>query len=185
VKFKDAFQDIQRRWKESSIARRTERGRRAYRASGEVLYPRLYGYRRTAVGIEIIESEALVIRSILTMLADGKSVESVKHLLDARNLRNRSNNLFTQREIIEMPKPAYAGMIETTSGRWVKSNHYPPITSDAEIVVRKARRAVEKLSEEQDFPLPGFQEGLFLTSKTAGWCPNTWQGVLDGFSQSR
>jgi DNA-binding transcriptional MerR regulator len=146
VKFSDAFHDIHKRWKESSIARRTERGLRAYRASGRVVFPRLYGYRRTAVGIEVVESEAAIIRLVLEMLAKGKSVEEIKQLLDGRNLRGRSGNLFQERDIGLMPKPAYCGMVETPSGKWVRSK-YPAIVN-----LQLLRQARQRLSEDVDSP---------------------------------
>ena len=82
------------------MARRRDQGLRAYRASG-IVYPRLFGYVRSPSSgiIEVVEHEAATIRLILSLVADGKSVRAVKQLLDERNLRGRSGNLFQLRDI--------------------------------------------------------------------------------------
>lgn len=172
VKFSDVVQDIQKRWRESSIARRTERGLQAYHNSGRVLYPRLFGYRRTADGIVVVDSEARIVRSILEMLARGKSVEEVKRRLDDLNIRGRSGNLLTHREIAAMVKPVYCGRIEIGSG-WVRSEHYPPIVGVE--LVKKARKA---LSEGLDFDLLGFDEGVFLTISGGRQCGISPRGLF-------
>jgi hypothetical protein len=97
------------------------------------------------------------------MLAKGKSIQEIKRLLDARNLRGRSGNLFTEREIRAVPKPVYAGMIPTRSGRWVKSAFYAPIVSLK--VLKGAQRALRRLTEGVDFPVPAIGEGVFLTAR--------------------
>ena len=155
---------VQSRWKESSVARRTERGLRRYRDSGQVLYPRLFGYRQTPNGIEVVESEARTIQLVLQLLSDDKSIQEIKRHLDKMNLRGRSGNLFTERDIRLMPKPVYCGRVQTPSGRWVRSEHYPPIASPE--VLRKARKAVGWLTEGQDFAFLRLDQRVFLT--TAG-----------------
>jgi hypothetical protein len=77
------------------------------------------------------------------------------------NLRGRSGNRFTLREIIEMPKAIYAGMIPTRSGRWVRSAYYEPIVSVE--ILKSALKAVQKLSEGQDFSFPALDQWVFLT----------------------
>ena len=130
MRFRDIIGGIQSRRKDATIVRRTQREFRKYRNSGRIKFPRLYGYLQTPSGIQIVEEEARVIRIVLGLLAMGKDVDEVKGVLDKRGIRNRSGNLFSMREITEMPKPAYAGMIKTESGgRWVKSEHYKPIVS--------------------------------------------------------
>ena len=164
MKFRDLVNSIQSRWKESSTARRTERGLRHYRNSGQVLYPRLFGYHRTDVGIEVVESEARIVRLILRMLAAGKSPKEIKRALDEMDLRSRSGNRFTEREIRAMPKPVYVGVIETRSGRWVKSAFYEPIVSVE--ILKSAQKAIQRLLEGQDFGLSALDGRVFLT--TAG-----------------
>jgi hypothetical protein len=56
------------------------------------------------------------------LLASGKSVGEIKRQLDA-------GNLFIKREILEIAKPAYAGLIQIRRGKWVKSMFYEPIVS--------------------------------------------------------
>jgi hypothetical protein len=153
---------IQSRMGKFSVETRTKRALRSYRNSGQLKFPRLYGYRQTPSGIEIVEDEAKIIRLVLQLLSNGRSVQDIKRHLDRMNLRNRSGNLFTTKEIAEMPKPVFAGLIRTHSGRWVKSMFYEPIVSLE--VLKSAQRAVARLSEGLSFALPALDEGVILTS---------------------
>ena len=94
MRFRDFVRDIETRLKKSSIDRKTRKRLRSYHDSGAVRYSRLYGFRQTPNGIEIVVHEARIIRSVLQMLAAGKSVPEIKQSLDSMNLRNRSGNLF-------------------------------------------------------------------------------------------
>jgi hypothetical protein len=140
-----------------SVERKTKKALRSYRNSGEVKFPRLYGYRQTPAGIVVVEQEARIIRLILELLSDNKSIRDVKRLLDARNLRGRSGNLFTEREIGQMAKPAYAGLIQIHSGRWVKSGYYQPIV--AVELLKSAQKAIKRLSEGWILPSLRFMRG--------------------------
>ena len=77
-------------------------------------------------GSWLSNNEAKIIRLVLHLLADGKTVREIKHYLDERNVRNRSGNLLSSREIIEMPKAIYAGFVQGRGGKWVKSTFYEP-----------------------------------------------------------
>jgi hypothetical protein len=161
VKFRDLIHDIQARLEMSSVERKTKKALRSYRNSGALKYPRLYGYRQTPNGIELIENEAKIVRLILQLLSDDKSIREIKRLLDARNLRGRSGNRFALREIIEMPKAIYAGMIRTRSGRWVRSAYYEPLVDMQ--TLRSAQKAIRRLSEGRIFAFPALDRGVFLT----------------------
>lgn len=63
-----------------------------------------------------------------------------------------------------MPKPIYAGVIQTRSSRWVKSAFYEPIVSVE--ILKSAQRAIQRLSEGSKFGFPALDQGVFLT--TAG-----------------
>jgi hypothetical protein len=108
-------------------------------------------------GIEVVESEARIVRLILRMLAAGKSPEEIKRHLDAMNLRSRSGNRFTEREIKAMPKPIYAGVIQTRAGRLVKSAYYRPVVSVE--ILKSGQKALERLSEGLDFVFLALAEG--------------------------
>ena len=166
MKFRDIIGNLQSRWKQSSVTRRTVQGLRRYRTSGEIKFPRIYGYRQTPNGIEVVEEEGRIIRLILGMLSDDKSVQEIKRLLDARNLRGRSGNLFTLRDIAAMVKPIYCGRVQTPSGRWVRSEHYRPLVSPE--VLRKAKEAIHRLSEGWDFGLLALDSRVFLTTARSG-----------------
>ena len=152
---------IQSRMGKFSVERRTKRALRSYRNSGQLKFPRLYGYRQTPSGIEIVEDEAKIIRLVLQLLSNGRSVQDIKRHLDRMNLRNRSGNLFTTKEIAEMPKPVFAGLIRTHSGRWVKSAYYEPIVSVENL--KSAQKAFRRLSEGWDFGLSALDGRVFLT----------------------
>ena len=184
MKFRDILGNFQSQLKKASVERRTQRAVHAYRNSGDVKYtPRLYGYHQTPNGMEVVEDEAKVIRIVLGLLAIGTAVDEVKKNLDKRNIRNRSGNLLTKKEIIEMPKPIFAGMVKTeSSGRWVKSAHYEPIVSVE--ILRKAQKTIRKVSEGADYRPPAIGERVFLTLAEDRRCPDTWQSILNGFSRS-
>lgn len=165
MKFRDLTKHFQSRWKEASVARKTQRAVDRYRSSGEVKFPRIYSYRQTSDGIEVVQDEAKVVRIVLGLLVMGKTPDEIKKDLDKRGIRNRSGNRFTTDEIKAMAKPVYAGLILAKSGRLVQSKHYEPIVSVE--ILKKARKAVKALSEGVDFAPPAIGERVLLTSTAA------------------
>jgi CheY-like chemotaxis protein len=157
VKLRDLARDIQAHLKKSSIDRKTRKRLRSYYDSGRLKLPRIFGYRMKPEGIVVVEDEAKVIRLILELLADGRSIPEIKSHLDQLNARNRSGNLFSRREILEIAKPAYAGLIQTRRGKWIRSSFYKPIVSVE--TLKSAQRAVQRLSEGADFGLPALMAG--------------------------
>ena len=135
---------VQSRMGKFFVARKTKKALRSYRNSGKLKFPRLYGYRQTPSGIQVVENEAKIIRLVLHLLADGKTVREIKHYIGERNMRNRSGNLLSSREIIEMPKAIYAGFVQGRFGKWVKSSFYEPIVS-METLKKCAKGAPEAL----------------------------------------
>ena len=77
------------------------------------------------------------------------------------NLRGRSGNLFTRRDILGIVKPIYAGFVQGRRGKWVRSAYYEPIVTVE--VLRTAQKALLKLSEGLDFAFPALDEGVILT----------------------
>ena len=161
MKFKDLLGGFQDRVKKVSVERKTQRAVSRYRNSGEVKYPRIYAYRQTPNGVEIVQDEAKVVRIVLGFLVMGKTPDEIKKDLDGRGVRNRSGNRFTTEEIKAMPKPVYAGLIMSKSGKLVQSKHYEPIVSRE--IWQKAQRAVKKVSEGADYRAPAIGERVFLT----------------------
>ena len=92
MKFRDLAKQFHNRIQQKSVARKTEKGLRRYQNSGEVKFPRIYGYRNTPDGIEVVEEEAKIVRIILGMLALGRLPAEVKKELDRRGARNRSGD---------------------------------------------------------------------------------------------
>ena len=95
------------------------------------------------------------------MLAAGKGLKEIKRALDDMDLRGRSGNRLTLREIIEMPKPVYAGTIQTRAGRWVRSAYYEPLIDSQ--TLEGAQKALRRLSEGLDFGLSALDGRVFLT----------------------
>src|SRR5208337_1641137 len=120
---------IQSHIKKEIVARKTQRAVSRYRnSSGEVKYPRIYAYRQTPDGVEVVEEEAKIVRIILGMLALGRSPAEVKKELDRRGARNRSGDKFCEDEIKRMVKPVYMGKI-FASGKMIDSKVYPALVS--------------------------------------------------------
>jgi hypothetical protein len=65
-----------------------------------------------------------------------------------------------------MPKVVYCGMIQTRQGKWIRSSYYQPIVSPE--IVKKARKAIPRLSEGWDFGLSALDGGVFLTTARSG-----------------
>lgn len=176
MKFSDLTKHFQSRWKEASVARRTQRAVDRYRNSGEVKYPRIYGYRQTLDGVEVVPDEAKVIRIAFGLLAMGKTLDGIKQDLDKRGIRNRSGNRFTSDEIKAMAmKPIYAGLILGKNGRLIQSKHYEPIASRE--IWQKAQKALKKVSEGADYRPPVIGDRVLLTLAEGRRCSNTNLGI--------
>ena len=179
VKFKNLIGDIGSHIKKEFVARKTQRAVDRYRNSGEVKFPRIYAYRQTPNGVEVVPDEAKVVRIVLGLLVMGKTPDEIKRDLDKRGIRNRSANRFTTDEIKAIPKPVYAGMILAKSGKLVQSNQYEALVSIE--ILKKAQRAVKKVSEGADYRPPAIGERVFLTSAGSGQSPNNRLGFWGSF----
>ena len=171
MKFRELLKGFQEKRKGETVARKTERGLTHYRNSGVVKFPRLYAYRQTPNGAEIVQDEAKVVRIVFGLLVMGKTPEEIRQDLIRRDIRNRSGNRFTIDEIKTMAKPVYAGLILGKNGRLIQSKHYEPIVSRE--MWQKAQRAVKKVSEGADYRPPVIGERVFLTLTEGRQCPNT------------
>jgi Recombinase len=176
VKFRDLAKQFQDRMQQKAVARKTEKGLRRYRNSGEVRFPRIYGYHETSGGVEVVENEAKCVRIIIGMLALGRSPEQVKKEMDKRDERNRSGDRFCEDEILRMLKPVYMGMILGASGKMVPSKHYPALVSPE--IWKKASKAVKRLTEgSKSAPLIiGERVSLTSTSRKA-WLDTKWHSL--------
>ena len=179
MKFRDLAKQFQSRWKESSAAHKTQRAVNRYRNSGDVKYPRIYGYHQTPDGVEIVQDEAKVVRIVLGLLVMGNTPAEIKKDLDRRGVRNRSGNRFTEDEISKFAKPVYAGLILAKSGRLVQSKHYEALVSVE--ILKKAQKALKKVSEGADYRPPVIGERVFLTLTGRGRCSNTDLGIRELF----
>ncbi len=146
MKFKNLIGDLQAHIRREIVARKTNKGRDRYRNSGEVKYPRIYGYRQTPNGVEVVPDEAKVVRIVLGLFVIGKTPEEIRQDLIRRDIRNRSGNRFTIDEIKAMPKPVYCGMILAKSGKkLIPSKYYEPIVSLE--VLKRGQKALNKVSK--------------------------------------
>jgi hypothetical protein len=174
MKFKNLIGDIGSHIKKEIVTRKTQRAVDRYRNSGEVKYPRIYGYRQTPEGVEIVQNEAKVVRIILGLLVLNKTPEEIRQDLLRRDIRNRSGNRFTTDEIKTMAKPVYAGLIMGKNGRLTQSKHYEPIVSLE--VLKRGQKALNKVSKGANgtkFSPPQIGERLLLTSTEGERCQFT------------
>jgi hypothetical protein len=171
VKLRDITKHFQSRWKDASVAHKTQKAVNRYRNSGEVKYPRIYGYRQTPGGVEVVQDEAKVVRIVLGFLVMGKTPEEIKKDLDRRGVRNRSGNRFTEDEISKFAKPVYSGMVAAKNGRLVQSRYYEPIVSVE--ILKKAQKALKRVSEGADYCPPAIGERVFLTLAEGRRHPDT------------
>lgn len=118
--------------------------------SGEWIFTsRMLGYQVTFVSgrpkVDVIESEAEMIRYIFNEYAKGKSILSITNQLNALGYRNRKGSQFSAATVRRyILKPIYMGYYlkegggpqkgqekaKLTKDDLIKSNHYPPIVSE-------------------------------------------------------
>ena len=96
----------------------------------ETIYNRIYGYQRNPNGsIQVVETEARILRLIYNYYLSGLSISEIKKRLDQNNFRNRSKRLFTKNEIeLVLTRKIYTGYIDKGI-IIVKSKVYPAIIS--------------------------------------------------------
>ena len=178
MKFKNLIGDIKSHIKKEMVARKRQRGVDRYRrTSGEIKFSRLYAYRQTTNGVEVVEDEAKVVRIILGLLALGRSPADIKKEMDLRGARNGSGDKFCEDEIKRMLKPVYMGRIQGSSGKMVPSKHYPALVSPE--IWKKAQKSLKRLTEgSKSFP-PIIGERVVLTLAEGRGCPNTKWDFLD------
>lgn len=122
--FKKAIDSIKKKYFKHKTASKT----RKYQNSSDVIYSRLYGYRRNNDGrIEVVEKEAEVVRLVFQLLGQFKTPLQVKKILDLKDIRNRSKNRWTTQQLIGLVRPVFAGKIETKNGRLIDSTFYKSI----------------------------------------------------------
>ena len=85
------FADIASNVKHARVERRTKSRLNAYRRSPGLTYSRLYAYRRNGEGeIEVVPSEAEIVKLVFGGFAEGLTAKEIKRELDQRDLRNRA-----------------------------------------------------------------------------------------------
>jgi hypothetical protein len=169
VKFRDLAKQFQDRIQQKAVARKTQKRLRHYRNSGEVTYPRLFGYRRTPNGVEVVDDQAKCVRLIVGLLALGRLPAEVKKEMDKRGERNGSGDRFTEDEIKRIAaKVVYTGRILTTSGKFVASKIYQPLI--AVEIWSKAQKNLKRMSNSVS-PIIGERVSLTFSRHTP--CPDT------------
>ncbi len=133
MNFKKVIDDI----KKSYNKHKTKSKIKKYHSSGDIIYSRLYGYRRINDKIVIDEKEAKIINLVFSLFIQNKTPQQIKMILDSKNIRNRSGNRWTTREIIKLIRPVFAGYIHTKSGKLIPSKHYEPIITLKEYELAK------------------------------------------------
>lgn len=126
---------------------RVERRTKSYRHSARLTYSRLYAYRRNPNGeVEVVPSEAEIVKLVFSGFADGLTAQEIKRELDRRDLRNRARYRWTTNEIAGLVRPVFAGLIPRRYGAGFKrSAVYQPIVTRS--VLQQALKAVKMKAE--------------------------------------
>ena len=114
---------------------------------------RIYGYKYTEQGIEIVEHEAEIIRGIIGELVSIDFLSASKILIaiakDLRSTspqtRNRSGRLFTSFDLAKLAaNPVYAGLELNSIGIFSRVHNYPKIVVNE----KDFRKAWSRLKKE-------------------------------------
>ena len=85
-----------------------------------------YAYNKPAKLLELVESEAEVVRSIYTLYLEGKSTLSIGAALTKQGVRNRKGNYFGTKTIGDILKnPIYTGKIVWNTHHYDKTKRTP------------------------------------------------------------
>ena len=129
MRLDDIFTDIASNVKHARDERRRRSKLNAYRRSPGLTYSKLYAYRRTQNGeIEVVPSEAEIVKLVFVGFAEGLTANEVKRQLDRKDLRNRAGYRWTTAEIAGLVRPVFAGLVPQRLG-FKRSAVYEPIVS--------------------------------------------------------
>ena len=146
VRLDKVFSDIASNMKNARAERRTKSKLAAYRRSPELTYSRLYAHRRTPNGeMEVVPSEAEIVKLVFSGFAEGKNAREIKRKLDARNLRNRAGYRWTTAEIAGLVRPVFAGLVPQRYGFKRSAVYEPIVTRDLFKAARRAQRRFESI----------------------------------------
>ena len=150
--------DIASNVKHARVERRTKSKLAKYRASPALTYSRLYSFRRNAEGrIEIVPSEAHIVKLVFSGFAEGKNAQEIKRELDAKDLRNRAGYRWTTTEITGLVRPVFAGLVPQRLGGFKRSAVYEPIVTRQ--TFEKARRTAQMRVEWVEIGASGLSLG--------------------------
>ena len=146
MRLDNIFADIASNVKHARIERRRKSKLNAWRRSPDLTYSRLYSYRRNAEGeVEVVPSEAEIVKLVFGGFADGLTAQEIKRELDTKDLRNRAGYRWTTAEIAGLVRPVFAGLIPQRLGGFKRSAVYEPIVTRE--MFEKARKAAQKRVE--------------------------------------
>ena len=135
------FADIASNVKHARVERKTKSRLDAYRRSPELTYSRLYSYRRTPNGeVEVVPSEAAIVKLVFDRFAEGRSAQEIKRELDQKDLRNRAGYRWTTAEIAGLVRPVFAGLVPQRLGFKRSAVYEPIVTRDLFAAARAALR---------------------------------------------
>jgi hypothetical protein len=138
--------DIASNVKHARVERRTKSRLKVYRRSPELTYSKLYAWRRTPNGeVEVVPSEAEVVKLVFNGFAEGLTAQEIKRKLDQSDLRNRAGYRWTTEAITGLIRPVYAGLVPQRLGYKRSAVYKPIVTRSAFEAARTAQMRAESL----------------------------------------
>jgi hypothetical protein len=157
--------DIASNVKHARVERRRKSRLAKYRASPYLAYSRLYAFRRNAEGrVEIVPSEAAIVKLVFGLFADGLTAQEIKRELDAKDLRNRAGYRWTAAEITGLVRPVFAGLVPQRLG-FRRSAIYEPIV-DRQVFDEVRRKVGAKAAKSRVESAAVMAPGLLLGGRS-------------------
>ena len=158
VRLDSILADIASNVKHARVERRTRTRLSAYRHSPNLTYSKLYSYRRNAEGeIEVVPSEAEIVKLVFGGFAEGKNAQEIKRELDRKDLRNRAGYRWTTDEIVGLVRPVFAGLVSQRLGGFRRSAVYEPIVTRE--MFEKAQKEAKRRAEGVEIVVPELEPG--------------------------
>ncbi len=146
MRLDDILADIASNVKHAHVERKTKRKFAAHLRSPDRTYSRLYSYRRNAEGkVEVVPSEADVVKLVFVGFAEGLTANEIKRELDQKGLRNRAGYRWTTAEIAGLVRPVFAGLVPQRYGFKRSAVYEPIVTRDLFKAAKTAKMRVEGL----------------------------------------
>ena len=107
--------------------------------------------------MEVVPSEAEVVKLVFGGFADGLNAQEIKRELDRKDLRNRAGYRWTTVEIAGLVRPVFAGLVPQRLGGFKRSVVYEPIVTRE--MFEKARRTAQMRVEGAEIVASGLARG--------------------------